>query len=93
MTAATLALVGSVALWQVRPGDQTTQATTATTHTSGQGMVVEQPATLVPVSDAAIYQQWLDWTAAALLPAEPSAVSDQEMFSQWQQRSTRTAER
>jgi hypothetical protein len=87
MTAATLVLLGSIALWQVRPGDEATQATTATTHTG-----VGQPVTLVPVSDAEMHQRWHAQAAAARLSVEPSAVSDQEMFSQWQQRSA-SAER
>lgn len=81
MTAATLALLGSVAFWQMRPGDEAASTTPATTRTHGG-----QPATFVPVPDAAMCQQWLDQAAAAPRPVEPSAFSDQEMFSQWQQR-------
>jgi len=90
MTAATLALLGGVALWHMHSGGA---ATTATTQIRTQGMVVGQQATLVPVSDATMYQQWLDRAAAALVPVEPTAVSDQEMFGQWQQRPTLATER
>jgi hypothetical protein len=93
MTVASLALLGSIALWQLRPGDEATQATTAPPRTSSQGIVVEQSATLVPVPDAEMYHQWQAQATAARLPVESNAVSDQEMFSQWQQRSAANAER
>ena len=94
MTAATLALLGGVALWQVHAGGEATPTTTATTRTSNHGMVVRQPAPLAPVSDAEMYHQWQAAGAAAILPVvDQGMVSDQEMFSQWQQRTTRAAER
>ena len=86
MTAATLALLGSVAFWQVRPGEEVAPATTAATRTGTQSMIAGGAALLEPVADAVMYQQWLDRAATARRPVEASAVSDQEMFSLWQQR-------
>jgi hypothetical protein len=92
MTAVTLAVLGSVGLWQMRAGGEATPATPATTRTSNLRMVVREPAPLVPVSDAEMYHHWQAGGAATLRPVvDQGLVSDQEVFSQWQQRTTLAA--
>jgi hypothetical protein len=65
MTMATLALLGGVVLWQVRPSSEAAAV---------------RPVESAPVNDQEMYGQWQQRTAIGSRSVDSAAVSDEEMY-------------